>query len=231
MAGLIGHIPVFSFDKIGDNPHTSWIKPSDENQQAWLQDQISKKACERVTVQEIYSYIQGEKVSIRDFELTKARMKTIETNWRARISKKGKSTLTISAQANRRFRKFCKEGKLSTIELFDRIAEQYTPPTPNQITEPILTAPVRSSSGALVAMSRIPALISQLEELTRLFEEKSQAAWREHEVLADIGGLDLIPDELSEANQKLSQEEVDRFKSLAVQIRDGLNALNKSCGL
>ncbi|GEM_PF-5623672 len=223
--------PVFSVDKVGDNPHTSWIKASDKNQQAWLQNQISKKVCDRVKAQDLNNYIQGRNGFFHDFELTKARMKMIETNWRAREAKKGKSTLTISAQANRRFRKLCKEGNLSTIELFDRIAEQYTQPMPDQITAPGTVASTRSSSDAFVAISRIPALTSQLEELARLYEEKSQAAWRRHQALADVNGLDLIPDELSEANQKLSQEEVDRFKSLTGQIRDGLNALNESCGL
>jgi len=231
MRNLLGQNAFFSIDKVGDNPHTSWIKPSNESQQDWLKNQVSKKICNRITVQNLNDYIQGRNDFITDFELTKSRMKTIETNWRAHKSKKGKSTLTISGGANRRFRKLCKEGGLSTIELFDRIAEQYTQPMPDQITAPRTVASRHSSSGAFVAMSKIPALISQLEELVRLYEEKSQAAWGAYQALGEAELFDLIPDELNESSQKFSREEVDRFTSLVSQVAEGLNALNKSSEL
>jgi hypothetical protein len=231
MINPLGQNAFFSIDKVGDNPHTSWIKPSNKSQQDWLKNQVSKKICNRITVQNLNDYIQGRNDFIADFELTKSRMKNIETNWRAHKSKKGKSTLTISGQANRRFRKLCEEGELSTIELFDRIAEQYTQPMPDQITAPRTIASTRSSSDAFVALSRIPALIRQLEELTRLYEEKSQAAWGAYQALDKIEALDSLEDGLNQTCRVGSRKEVDEFRSLVSQIAEGLNALNESSGL
>lgn len=154
------------------NPHLTWISQNDENQKAWLEDQIRKQSNEMHTEEQIWKYIKNEMISSEMiYETVKTKMQRIERNWRTKKSRQKKHTVTISKTAHKRITGYCKRKDIRPIELIDTLTHGInerslnTMPDHSQIKKENTKITIEASKQRQ-SVENLKTMLSEIKDLT-----------------------------------------------------------------